>query len=183
MEMLNVLNEKGDVVRQESRETIHREGLLHAEIQVWCVTPEGEIIFQHRAKDKDTYPDLLDATVGGHVDGDESYDEAAVREVFEEIGVRVTRDDLLFLMTTMEKSFDPVTGMTNYPRRNLYLLAHPVIPGDLRVEEGKSLGFESWSLEKLRAAPVTERQKFIPTIFNAEGMRAFDLIEKYIDKI
>ncbi len=183
MEMLNVLNEKGEVIRQESREVIHQNGLLHAEIQVWCMTPEGEIIFQHRAKDKDTYPDLLDATVGGHVDIGETYDESAVREVFEETGLRVTLSDLVFLMTTMEKSFDPVTGMTNYPRRNLYLLAQPVHIADLQVEEGKSLGFESWSLEKLRALSTLEQQKFIPTIFNAEGMRAFDLIEKYIDKI
>jgi len=45
-----------------------KKGCFIEKIHVWFVTPDGEIIFQRRAKDKDTYPDLLDATVGGHVE-------------------------------------------------------------------------------------------------------------------
>ena len=59
---------------------MHKKGLLHPEIHVWFYTPDKEIIFQHRAKNKDTYPDLLDATVGGHVDIGEYVDKAALRE-------------------------------------------------------------------------------------------------------
>ena len=65
VEMLEVVNEQDIVIGLESRSMIHQKGLLHREIHIWFITPEGEIIFQHRAKTKDTYPDKLDATVGG----------------------------------------------------------------------------------------------------------------------
>ena len=61
--MLEVINENDNVVGFETRAKIHQDGLLHREIYIWFFTPNGEIIFQHRAKDKDTYPDKLDATV------------------------------------------------------------------------------------------------------------------------
>ena len=65
---LNIVDENGEIIGENTRENIHNQGLLHREIHVWFYTPKGEIIFQHREKDKDTYPDLLDATVGGHVE-------------------------------------------------------------------------------------------------------------------
>lgn len=64
-QMLEIIDENDNVIGLETREKIHKEGLLHREIHVWFFTPRGEIIFQHRVKDKDIYPDLLDATVGG----------------------------------------------------------------------------------------------------------------------
>jgi len=67
-QILEIVNENDEVIGLENRTKIHTEGLLHREIHVWFITPNGEIVFQHRAKDKDTYPDKLDATVGGHVE-------------------------------------------------------------------------------------------------------------------
>jgi 16S rRNA (adenine1518-N6/adenine1519-N6)-dimethyltransferase len=63
-QILNVVDESGKILGEETRENIHRQGLLHKEIHVWLFTPNKEIVFQHRGKDKDTFPDLLDATVG-----------------------------------------------------------------------------------------------------------------------
>ena len=83
-EMLEVIDENDNTVGLETRAKIHQDGLLHREIHVWFVTPQGEIIFQHRAKDKDTYPDKLDATVGGHVEPKMSYEETAIKECKEE---------------------------------------------------------------------------------------------------
>lgn len=85
-EMLEVVDENDNVIGFETRAKIHREGLLHREIHVWFLTPEGEIVFQHRAKDKDTYPDKLDATVGGHVESNMSYEDTAIKECKEETG-------------------------------------------------------------------------------------------------
>ena len=65
---LNIVGEQGKIISEETSESIHNKGLLHREIHIWFYAPESEIIFQHREKDKDTYPDLLDATVGGHVE-------------------------------------------------------------------------------------------------------------------
>ena len=79
-EMLEVVDENDNIVGLETRVNVHKDGLLHREIHIFFITPNGEIIFQHRAKDKDTYPDKLDATVGGHVDPGMSYEETAIKE-------------------------------------------------------------------------------------------------------
>src|SRR5665648_133311 len=56
-EMLEVVNENDVVIDLKSRKEVHQKGLSHREIHIWFMTPAREIIFQHRAKDKDTYPD------------------------------------------------------------------------------------------------------------------------------
>jgi isopentenyldiphosphate isomerase len=90
---LEVVNENDEVVGTESRESIHQKGLFHREVHVLFYTPKGEIIFQHRAKDKDMYPDLLDATVGGHVEIGDSYEATAIKEAAEETGIRVNQEN------------------------------------------------------------------------------------------
>jgi len=180
MEKLNILDEQGNIIGEEYRDVIHQRGLLHGEVHVWCVTPDNELIFQHRAKDKDTYPDLLDATAGGHVDLGETYEESAIKELLEETGLSATQDELVFLSTELHKSFDEVTKMTNHPRRNVYLLKKKVSVDDLVIEDGKALGFESWSLDRLFNLDESDKKRFIPTLLNESGLRIFNLIKENI---
>jgi len=48
---------------------------------------KGEMFLQKRSANKDTYPGYWDTSVGGHVGPGESYDEAARREMMEELGI------------------------------------------------------------------------------------------------
>lgn len=178
MEKLNVLDEDGNIIGEEYRDIIHKKGLLHGEVHVWCVTPENELIFQHRAKDKDTYPDLLDATAGGHVDLRETYEESALKELLEETGLQADKGDLIFLSTEIHRSFDEVTGMTNHPRRNVYLLDRKVNVSELKTEEHKALGFETWSLYQLFNLNDEERKRFIPNLLDESGLAIFEKIKK-----
>lgn len=84
-EMLNVVDENSNILKAEDRKVIHLQGLLHQEIHVYYFTKDGQLVFQHRAKDKDTFPDLLDATVGGHVEMGDSMEQTAVKEAAEEL--------------------------------------------------------------------------------------------------
>ncbi len=180
MEKLNILDEQGNIIGQEYRDVIHQKGLLHGEVHVWCLTPGNELIFQHRAKDKDTYPDLLDATAGGHVDLGETYDESALKELAEETGINAKIEDLVFLRTEIRNSHDEVTGMINHPRRNIYLYKSKVNANELIIEAGKALGFVSFPLSKLFELTDYEKAKFIPTLLDENGLSLFKEIEKKI---
>ena len=96
-EFLNIVSEDDEIIVPGTRERIHKEGLLHQEVHIYFVTPKKEIIFQHRAKDKDTFPDLLDATVGGHVEIGDSYEQTAIKEAEEETGIKINPLDLVFI--------------------------------------------------------------------------------------
>lgn len=178
MEKLNILDEQGNIIGEEYRDVIHQKGLLHGEIHVWCLTPDNKLIFQHRAKDKDTYPNLLDATAGGHVDLGETYDESAIKELREETGINAVIDDLVFLRTEIKNNHDEGTGMTNYARRNIYLYKPKVTIDNLTIESGKAIGFVSFPLAKLFELSEQEASRFIPTLLDESGLSLFKDIEK-----
>jgi len=173
-EMLEVVDENDNVINLETREKIHKEGLLHHEIHVWFLTPKGEIIFQHRAKDKDTYPNLLDATVGGHVEPNMSYEETAVKECKEETGLDIDHDKLIFLTKMRTKSFDKTTGKINNTIRTQYAYLYENNIDNLKVEEGKAEGFEAWDINILSKLSDSDKNKFIPLCISEEYLSLFN---------
>jgi isopentenyldiphosphate isomerase len=178
VERLNIVNENDGIIGEETRQLIHEKGLLHREVHVWFYTPKGEIIFQHRSKDKDTYPDLLDATVGGHVDIGDGYEEAAIRESKEEAGVVIKPEDLVLLKKIKTRSEDAVTHTINYAFKTEYAYLYEGTIEDLVIEEGKSIGFEFWPIDKLLSLSEREKEKFTPNIFKEELREIFILIQK-----
>jgi isopentenyldiphosphate isomerase len=180
-EMLEVVNENDEVIGLQPRKTIHEKGLLHREIHIWFITPNKEIIFQHRAKDKDTYPDLLDATVGGHVDPNMTYDETAVKECKEETGIDVDLSKLKLVKKMFKKSFDEVTKLTNNTIRSQYVYLFDGNIGDLHVELGKAIGFEAWKINSLHSLSSNDKQKFIPLILSRDMLDLFDEGQKLLE--
>jgi len=163
-DILNIVNENDEISGERTRESIHQDGLLHREVHVYFITPNQDIIFQHRAKDKDTFPDLLDATVGGHVEIGASYEKTAVKETEEETGLKIDISDLIFINKIKKYSKDQATGKINNVFNARYLYIYRGNVSDLKIEVGKSLGFEVWSLERLLALTANDKNRFIPYI-------------------
>ena len=181
-EKLDVVDENDVVIGQETRNKIHKDGLLHREIHIWFVTPDGQMIFQHRAKDKDTYPDLLDATVGGHVDLGMSYEDTALKEMEEETGLKVNLSDLHFLKKMKRRSVDKITGKINNTFRVQYAYIFRGNVSELRIEAGKAIGFESWPIDKLFTLNEDEKKRFIPLIYSPAFLELFEGMKKIINK-
>lgn len=177
---LNIVDEDGKIIGEDTRENIHNLGLLHREIHVWFYTPRLEIIFQHRAKDKDTFPDQLDATVGGHVEIGSGFEETALQELKEETGVVAKRDDLTLVKTVRSNTFDTTTNKTNNVIRAIYTYRYDGKVGDLKVEEGKAIGFESWPLERLLNISDEDKKRFIPLIFEKDNLEIFAKVKELI---
>jgi isopentenyldiphosphate isomerase len=57
-------------------------------------TKDGKILLAQRSATKTICPSLWDVSVAGHVDAGEAIEAAAVREVFEEIGLDISQSDL-----------------------------------------------------------------------------------------
>ncbi|MBO4899746.1 MAG: NUDIX domain-containing protein [Lachnospiraceae bacterium] len=82
------------------------EDEFHLWVMVWIKNPRtGKYLVSQRAADKDTDP-LKWETVAGHsVSGDTSVD-AAVREAYEEVGIRLDPKDATILATKVATSYD-----------------------------------------------------------------------------
>jgi isopentenyldiphosphate isomerase len=180
MRILNIIDENGSILGEATRQEIHKKGFLHAEVHVWFYTPDGKLVFQHRAKDKDTWPNLLDATVGGHVEIGDTYEQTALKEAAEETSVRIKPEDLVFIRTTTTNSYDDATGMTNYSRRNVYAYCYRGKVEDLKIENGKALGFEAWPIDKLMNLSKEDTKKFISSHLDETGVEIIKQIEALI---
>jgi isopentenyl-diphosphate delta-isomerase type 1 len=88
-EIFDVVNERDEVVDARPRSEVHARGLLHRAIHVFVFNARGEIFLQKRSQQKDRHPGVWDSSASGHVDSGENYDAAAVRELREELGLKI----------------------------------------------------------------------------------------------
>lgn len=88
-EIFDVVNERDEVIGRERRSELHRLGLMHRAVHVLVYNSGGQIFLQKRSLEKDRQPGLWDSSSSGHVDSGEDYDACAVRELREEIGLRL----------------------------------------------------------------------------------------------
>lgn len=87
-EMLEVVDERGRFVRAASRAECHADAcLIHRSVCVLVYDPAGRLFVQTRAHSKDTYPGMRDLSATGHVRLSEAWEEAAIRELREELGI------------------------------------------------------------------------------------------------
>ncbi len=75
------------VVGQAPRGTVHGDNLLHRAVHILLFNHKNELFLQKRSRLKDRHPCLWDSSAAGHVDAGEDYDEAAARELQEELGI------------------------------------------------------------------------------------------------
>lgn len=69
-------------------------GIEQACVYIALVDGAERVYIQHRAATKRLWPDRKTISASGHVDPGETYERAAVREVEEELGIRLSPDDL-----------------------------------------------------------------------------------------
>ena len=88
-DIFDVVNERDEVIDAKPRSVVHAQGLLHRAVHVLVFNSRGDIFLQKRSMKKDRQPGVWDSSCSGHVDSGENYDETTVRELREELGMKV----------------------------------------------------------------------------------------------
>jgi 8-oxo-dGTP pyrophosphatase MutT (NUDIX family) len=86
-EILDIVDENDQVVGRRPRGEVYAHGLRHRCTFIQARDAEGRIFVHRRTPVKLVYPSMYDMFVGGVVGTGESYDDAALREAEEELGV------------------------------------------------------------------------------------------------
>ena len=89
-EIFDVVNDRDEVIGQKPRSEAHRLGLQHRAVHVLVFNSHGEVFLQKRSMKKDRQPGLWDSSASGHLNSGEDYDSCAIRELEEEIGLRLS---------------------------------------------------------------------------------------------
>lgn len=171
-EKLDIVDENDNVIGQDTRENVHKNGLLHREIHVIIYNDEGKILFQKRSANVDTHPGVFTSAATGHVDLGDTYDKTVIKELEEETGIRAILEDLIFVKKVRSKTHDEISNTINNKFTSIY--SYKLKKTDvLRLEKGKATSFKFWSLNDILNFSEEDRQKFISTVVSDEWMKIY----------
>jgi isopentenyldiphosphate isomerase len=138
-ELLDVLDEfgrpTGEVVWKSEA---HRRGLFHRCFHCWVAGEDAGgpyLLVQRRAAAKDTWPGYLDVTAAGHLQSGEESMRGGLRELEEELGLRVEPGRLVPLGTRRIEQQIPQGCDREF--HDVFLLLDGTQPRDLRLQEGE----------------------------------------------
>ena len=87
-EIVAIVDENNTVVGAAPRREMRAKGLPHRATYVLVFNARGQLYVQKRTRTKDVFPGYYDPAAGGVVLAGEAYEQGALREVEEEMGVR-----------------------------------------------------------------------------------------------
>lgn len=86
-ELVDVIDDAGETVGVVTRARMRRERLPHRCVYILMFNARGELFVHERTATKDVFPGYWDVCVGGVLAAGETFDDGAVRECAEELGV------------------------------------------------------------------------------------------------
>jgi isopentenyldiphosphate isomerase len=95
-ELIFAVDSEDNPIAPIPRSQAHADGIWHRISHVWVLNNKKQILCQKRSITKDTNPGKWEAFFGGHVGPSETYEEAAVKEANEELGLSFTQKDMHF---------------------------------------------------------------------------------------
>lgn len=120
-EFLDILDKTGKPLgKSYPKSIVHQKGYYHNTVHIWFYTNKGEVLLAQRSYKKAICPGLWDVSVAGHVDTGETLEEAALREVWEEIGLKID-SQLLTKIGVFECFQEYDFGISDYEFHHTYL--------------------------------------------------------------
>lgn len=151
----------GDVV---VRGTPAVPGQFRMVVHIAIINSEGKMLIQRRQSFKSTWPDLWDVSVGGCSRTGETSQEAAHREILEELGLDIDFEGVVPAFTiNWENGFD-----------DIYVLQREVDLRELKLQE-EEVQDARWAthdeiLDMIRDGSfITYHESFIDMIFAMKG--------------
>jgi len=94
-EVLDIVDDNNEVVGSAPYSDVYAKRLNHRIVHVLIFNDKGEIFLQQRSAKKEFCPGHWVTSAGGHVQKGETYEQAANRELKEELGVGIKLTKIL----------------------------------------------------------------------------------------
>ncbi len=85
--MVDIVDDDDQVVATVTRAEMRAGRLQHRAVSIAVLSSDGRLLVHRRADTKDVWPGMWDMAAGGVVGAGETYEQAARRELAEELGV------------------------------------------------------------------------------------------------
>jgi isopentenyldiphosphate isomerase len=159
-ELIQIWSKNGKPTQEIcTKNTAHQMGYFHATVHVWFYNELPALLLQKRGSLKETYPNLWDVSVAGHVTSGESITAAAVRETNEEIGLKINPDDLTLLKIRRNTNRFS-NGIIDCEFQHVFL--HPINfeMEDLKLQRSEIEAVRLFNFEELKCCTQRLHQQF-----------------------
>lgn len=118
MEYIDIYDEFNNPTGEiKERAKAHKDGNFHRTAHIWIINNKNELLLQKRSPTKKSHPNCWDISGAGHILAGETVIEGAIRELKEELGLKVKENDLKFI-SIVKTTDDPEEQVFSY----VYLL-------------------------------------------------------------
>ena len=172
MEYIDIFDENNNPTGEiKEKVQAHEDGNFHRTAHIWIMNNKKELLLQKRSATKKSHPNCWDISGAGHIKAGETVLEGAIRELNEELGIKINGGDLKFI-ATVKSTKNPKNMEFAY----VYLLrcnekVENYIFEDDEVSEVKYVYFEE--LEKM----VADKEEGL-LIHEEEYNKLFEFIRK-----
>ncbi|WP_299120947.1 NUDIX domain-containing protein [uncultured Tenacibaculum sp.] len=134
-ELIDIVDEFGNYTGKTClKSEAHKFGYFHPTVHIWIYTSNQQILLQKRALTKKVFPGLWDISVAGHVAAGENIEEAALREVSEEIGFSIAPENL-YKIGTRKHMVNHANGIIDNEFHHVYITKLTVPIHQLKIQE------------------------------------------------
>jgi isopentenyldiphosphate isomerase len=142
-EIIAVVDDADRVIGKSTREDAHARGLLHRESCCYLLNSKGQVLLQKRRDNG-----LWDHSCAGHFSVKETYEQGAIREFQEELGLLLRRSELVEL----GKERLSVTSHKKINNRfaRIFLVKKDIAPSDISFDSLEIDSVRFYDLKQLR---------------------------------
>lgn len=106
-EIFDIYTRNGEYIGTKGESICHSKNVefYHKPVWIWIVNSKNEVLVQKRAKTMKNHPNKWDMSSAGHVISGETSIQGAIREVYEELGIKTQKSDYKFICEYIADEF------------------------------------------------------------------------------
>ena len=160
MELVDLYNGQKELTNETVEKKNVPDGKFRLSVHVWITNDKGELLVQQRLATAHKFPNMW-AVTGGAVKAGESSLDGVLRELSEELGIKVNKDEMKFIASYRRK-FDYV---------DVWLLNKNIDIKDIKLQE-----------DEVQAVKWVTLEEFEEMLKNKEAIRSsYDYYKLYIE--
>lgn len=147
LEMLACFDNAGDQIEPRTRKKVHEQPLRfwHAVTNIWVINSQGKILCTKRSSQNEGNPNKWQTYVGGHVKHGDSFEETAIKELDEELGLTPNDGKLAFFKKEKGEPWKHIVVMYAFFWDGKI---EDIDTKDGEIDEAKWMSFDEYILEK-----------------------------------
>lgn len=175
MEMFDVLDENGNKIGiQKSKEECYRDGHWFRSVHIWIINNKKEILLQKRSPNKSTFANMWAVSVSGHVQAGESSMNTVIREIKEELGLTVNKEECKYLFTLKRENI--FENCINRVFDDVYILVLNLDVENTKLQKSELCEIKYFNYEKLKEMLIYKHPDFVP--MDEEKEKLFSFLEQ-----